>query len=102
MGTMLQYGSTVSREFSKAYLMKRKFAEAHDNGDIHIHDMDFMPMGTTTCCQIDLGKLFKGGFSTGHGKIREPNDIMTYAALAAIAIQANQNEQHGRTKYTFI
>ena len=95
MGTMLQYGSTVSREFAKSYLMKRKFAEAHDNGDIHIHDMDFVPMGTTTCCQIDLNKLYKDGFSTGHGYIREPNDIMSYAALAAIAIQANQNDQHG-------
>jgi len=95
MGTMLQYGSTVSREFAKSYLMKKKFAEAHDNGDIHIHDMDFMPMGTTTCCQIDLNKLFKNGFSTGHGHLREPNDIMSYGALAAIAIQSNQNDQHG-------
>ena len=95
MGTMLQYGSTVSKEFAKSYLMKKKFAEAHDNGDIHIHDMDFMPMGTTTCCQIDLNKLFKNGFSTGHGFLREPNDIMSYSALAAIAIQANQNDQHG-------
>ena len=95
MGTMLQYGSTVSKEFAKAYLMKSKFAEAHENGDIHIHDMDFMPMGTTTCCQIDLQKLFAGGFSTGHGHLREPNDIMSYSALAAIAIQSNQNDQHG-------
>ncbi len=95
MGTMLQYGSTVSKEFAKAYLMKPKFAEAHDNGDIHIHDMDFMPMGTTTCCQIDLKKLFDGGFSTGHGHLRQPKDIMSYAALAAIAIQSNQNDQHG-------
>ena len=95
MGTMLQYGSTVSREFAKSYLMKKKFAEAHDNGDIHIHDMDFIPMGTTTCCQIDLNKLFKNGFSTGHGFLREPNDIMSYGALAAIAIQSNQNDQHG-------
>ena len=95
MGTMLQYGSTVSKEFSKSYLMKRKFADAHDSGDIHIHDMDFLPMGTTTCCQIDLKKLFEGGFSTGHGFLREPNDIMSYTALAAIAIQANQNDQHG-------
>ena len=95
MGTMLQYGSTVSKEFSKSYLMKRKFAEAHDSGDIHIHDMDFMPMGTTTCCQIDLNKLYTDGFSTGHGFLREPNDIMSYSALAAIAIQANQNDQHG-------
>lgn len=95
MGTMLQYGSTVSKEFAKAYLMKPIYAEAHDNGDIHIHDMDFLSMGTTTCMQIDLNKLFKNGFSTGHGHVREPNDIMSYAALAAIAIQSNQNDQHG-------
>ena len=95
MGTMLQYGATISKEFTKAYLMKRKYADAHDSGAIHIHDMDFMAMGTTTCCQIDLNRLFKGGFSTGHGHLREPNDIMSYAALAAIAIQANQNDQHG-------
>ena len=94
MGTMLQYGSTVSKEFAKAYLMKKKFADAHDNGDIHIHDMDFMAMGTTTCTQIDLNKLFKNGFSTGHGYLREPQDIMSYSALAAIAIQSNQNDQH--------
>ena len=95
MGTMLQYGSTISKEFAKSYLMKKRFAEAHDSGDIHIHDMDFMPMGTTTCTQLDLGKLFKTGFSTGHGHLREPNDIMSYTALGAIAIQSNQNDQHG-------
>ena len=95
MGTMLQFGSTLTKEFAKSYLMKEKFAEAHDSGAIHIHDMDFMPMGTTTCCQIDLNELFKGGFSTGHGFLRTPNSIMSYAALAAIAIQSNQNDQHG-------
>ena len=95
MGTMLQYGSAVSKEFAKAYLMKKKFADAHDDGYIHIHDMDFLSMGTTTCLQIDLEKLFKNGFSTGHGHVREPNDIISYSALAAIAIQSNQNDQHG-------
>jgi len=95
MGTMLQFGSNVSKEFSKTYLMKKKFADAHDEGAIHIHDMDFEAMGTTTCMQIDLDKLFKNGFSTGHGHLREPNDIMSYSALAAIAIQSNQNDQHG-------
>ena len=95
MGTMLQFGSNVSKEFSKTYLMKKKFADAHDDGYIHIHDMDFLAMGTTTCMQIDLDKLFKNGFSTGHGHLREPNDIMSYSALAAIAIQSNQNDQHG-------
>ena len=95
MGTMLHFGSTVSREFAKAYLMDNKYARAHDEGAIHIHDLDFWAMGTTTCTQIDLDKLFKSGFSTGHGFLRTPNDIMSYTALAAIAVQANQNEQHG-------
>ena len=95
MGTMLHFGSTVSKEFAKAYLMDSKYARAHDEGLIHIHDLDFWAMGTTTCTQIDLSKLFKNGFSTGHGFLRTPNSIASYTALAAIAIQANQNEQHG-------
>ena len=95
MGTMLHFGSTVSRDFAKAYLMDNKYARSHDEGFIHIHDLDFWAMGTTTCTQIDLNKLFKTGFSTGHGYLRTPNSIASYSALAAIAIQANQNEQHG-------
>ncbi len=95
MGTMLHFGSTVSKEFAKAYLMDAKYSRAHDDGTIHIHDLDFLTMGTTTCNQIDLDKLFKNGFSTGHGYLRCPNDIMSYTALAAICIQANQNDQHG-------
>ena len=95
MGTMLHFGSTVSREFAKAYLMDNKYARSHDEGFIHIHDLDFWAMGTTTCTQIDLNNLFKSGFSTGHGYLRTPNSIASYSALAAIAIQANQNEQHG-------
>ena len=95
MGTMLQYGSTVSREFAKSYLMKPEYAKMHDEGTIHIHDMDFLAMGTTTCCQIDLSRLFKNGFDTGHGFVRPPQAISTYGALAAIVIQANQNDQHG-------
>jgi len=95
MGTMLQYGSTISKAFAKSHFMKKEYAEAHDSGMIHIHDMDFLPMGTTTCCQIDLNALFEKGFSTGHGFLRSPNSIMSYAALAAIVIQSNQNDQHG-------
>ncbi len=95
MGTMFQYGSTISRQFAITYLMKKKFSDAHENGDIYVHDMDFLPMGTTTCCQIDLQKLFEDGFFTGHGLVEEPNNIMSYVTATAIAIQANQNDQHG-------
>lgn len=101
MGTMLQYGSTVSKEFCKTFVIKPEHTRAHEEGEIHIHDMDFLNMGTLTCCQINIDKLFDGGFSTGHGFLREPNSIMSYGALAAIAIQSNQNDQHGGQSIPF-
>ncbi|MEG1512487.1 MAG: anaerobic ribonucleoside triphosphate reductase [Raoultibacter sp.] len=94
MGTMLKYGSESAKHFYEMCVIDPRFARAHREGDIHIHDMDFYTL-TTTCCQIELKKLFRGGFSTGHGVLREPNDITSYAALACIAIQSNQNDQHG-------
>ncbi len=94
MGTMLKYGSEGAKQFYDMFILDPTHAEAHRSGDIHIHDMDFLTL-TTTCCQIDLKQLFEGGFSTGHGFLREPNDIASYSALACIAIQSNQNDQHG-------
>lgn len=94
MGTMLKYGSEGAKQFYEMFVLKPEHGKAHREGDIHIHDLDFLTL-TTTCCQIDIEKLFKGGFSTGHGFLREPNDIQSYAALACIAIQSNQNDQHG-------
>lgn len=94
MGTMLKYGSEGAKQFYEMFVLNPKHSKAHKDGDIHIHDLDFLTM-TTTCCQIDLLSLFKGGFSTGHGMLREPNDISSYSALACIAIQSNQNDMHG-------
>ncbi|MGN0664129.1 MAG: anaerobic ribonucleoside triphosphate reductase [Negativibacillus sp.] len=94
MGTMLKYGSEGAKAFDEMFVLDPEHAKAHRSGDIHIHDLDFLTL-TTTCCQIDLTKLFHNGFSTGHGFLREPNDIMSYSALACIAIQSNQNDQHG-------
>lgn len=94
MGAMLQYGSEGAKAFNKLFVLNPIHRQLHEEGSIHIHDLDFLTL-TLTCCQIDLEKLFKGGFHTGHGSIREPKTIQTYAALTAIAIQSNQNDQHG-------
>ncbi|MBR6574393.1 MAG: anaerobic ribonucleoside triphosphate reductase [Clostridia bacterium] len=94
MGTMLKYGSEGAKQFCEMFILDTEHSRAHREGDIHIHDMDFYTL-TTTCCQIDLLKLFEGGFSTGHGFLREPKDIRSYSALACIALQSNQNDQHG-------
>ncbi len=96
MGKMLQFGAEGSKVFAKSLMLRPDIAAAHDNGDIHIHDLDFYATGTLTCCQSDPFVLFeKGGFNTGHGHLRTPNSIGSYGALAAILLQANQNEQHG-------
>ena len=94
MGTMLKYGSESAKQFYEMCVLNPKHSEMHKSGDIHIHDLDFLTL-TTTCCQIDLDKLFTGGFSTGQGFLREPNHIASYASLACIAVQSNQNDQHG-------
>jgi len=94
MGTMLKYGTEAAKQFNEMFVLNPLHSAAHKAGDIHIHDMDFLTL-TTTCTQIDIIKLFKNGFSTGHGVLREPNSISTYSALTCIAIQSNQNDQHG-------
>ncbi len=95
MGTMLKYGSEAAKDYNSKYVLTEEQRRAYCDGDIHIHDFDFYTL-TATCCQIDLSKLFEnGGFSTGHGFLRTPNDISSYSALACIAIQSNQNDQHG-------
>ena len=95
MGNMFQYASAISRQFAITYLMKKKFSEAHENGDIYIHGMNFIPTGTTSSCQIDISKLYDDGFYIGNNYIKEPNGIIAYSNLATVAIQANQNDQHG-------
>ena len=94
MGAMLQYGANTAKEYYLDNMVRPAIAALHRNGDIHIHDLDFYGW-TTTCTQIELRKLFENGFNTGHGHLREPKSIGSYAALAAIAIQSNQNDQHG-------
>ncbi|MDR2654583.1 MAG: anaerobic ribonucleoside triphosphate reductase [Oscillospiraceae bacterium] len=94
MGTMLKYGSESAKQFYEMFLLQPEHSAAHNDGDIHIHDLDFLAL-TTTCCQIDIDALFRNGFCTGHGFLREPSYIASYSALACIAIQSNQNDQHG-------
>ena len=94
MGIMLKLGAESSKYFVDNYVLPEEFARADKENWIHVHDKDFSLI-TFNCCQIDLLKLFRGGFSTGHGFLREPNSIRSYAALACIAVQSNQNDQFG-------
>ena len=94
-GQMMRFASEVSKMYTLENLVSPEFKEAHNNGEIHIHDLDYYPSKTTTCLQYDLADMFEHGFQTKHGFIREAKSITTYATLATIIFQTNQNEQHG-------
>lgn len=94
-GQMMTFASEVTKDYTYKFLLSKKFAEAHQLGDIHIHDLDYYPTKTTTCIQYDMEELFERGFRTKNGSIRTPQSIQSYATLATIIFQTNQNEQHG-------
>ena len=94
-GQMMTFASEITKDYTYKYLLPKKYAEAHQLGDIHIHDLDYYPTKTTTCIQYDLDDLFERGFHTKNGSIRTPQSIQSYATLATIIFQTNQNEQHG-------
>lgn len=95
MGMMMLFAAAGSKQYAVEKLLSKQAREAYEEGYIHVHDLDFYSSGTTTCCQIPIGKLLKDGFNTGHGFMREPNNIMSALALTSIILQANQNMQHG-------
>ena len=94
-GQMMTFASEVTKDYAMKYLLSPKYAEAHAKGFIHIHDLDYYPTKTATCVQYDLGDLFERGFKTKNGSIRTPQSIQSYATLATIVFQTNQNEEHG-------
>ena len=94
MGLMLLFGSEIEKDYVKRYMISPKFTELHDNGDIHIHDLN-MYACTFNCCNIGLKELFRKGFNTGHGTLRPPQSISTALTQAAIVVQANQNDMYG-------
>ncbi|OME54068.1 anaerobic ribonucleoside-triphosphate reductase [Paenibacillus odorifer] len=95
MGMMSLLGATSAKHYAVEKLLSSEARESYENGYIHPHDLDFFATGTTTCCQIPLAKVLKNGFDTGHGHMREPNNIMSAMSLTSIILQANQNQQHG-------
>lgn len=94
IGAMLGCDPEDAKCFYSTYMLPPDITQVHHNGDTHTHDMDFYTL-TGTCCQVDLIKLFRSGFPTDYSFLCEPSDIRSYAALAYIAIQANQSKVHG-------
>ena len=90
---MLQLGCPVGALLAKERFPK-EFVFAHENKDIHIHDLDWSLL-TVNCLQIPAKRLLTEGFNPGHGFIRPAKHVGSAAAIIAILIQSSQNDMFG-------
>lgn len=97
---MLQIASAASRSYYLTRMIPEEMSQAHREGDIHIHDLDFYGK-TLTCVQIPLAQLLSEGFNNGHGYIRPPRRPTSASALACIILQSSQNDMHGGQSYAY-
>ncbi|QEH62073.1 ribonucleoside-triphosphate reductase [Spiroplasma chinense] len=94
-GKMMKFASIGAKEFALESLVNRHYSDLHKKSLIHIHDLDYYPTKSATCVQYNIEEIFKNGFKTRNGLIREPQSIGVYTELAAIIFQTCQNEMHG-------
>ena len=94
MGIMLKLGTEGAKSYLNNYVLPDKFKDAHIRHIEHLHDADFSLI-TFNCLYVDLAKVLKNGFNTGHGFIREPKSIRAAASLACVIIQSSQNDCFG-------
>ncbi|MGF9964558.1 anaerobic ribonucleoside triphosphate reductase [Bacillus rhizoplanae] len=95
MGMMGTFASESAKYYAIEHLLSEQVKKAIDQNILYPHDLDFYATGTTTCSQIPLAQILEKGFHTGHGHMRQPQDIKSALALSSIIFQANQNMQHG-------
>ena len=96
MGTMLKYGSEGAKQFYDMYRAQaRSTRSAHREGDIHIHDLDFLTLTTTCTPDRPDRSCSRAASPPVTACCASRRTSRSYSALACIAIQSNQNDQHG-------
>ncbi len=94
-GMMMKFSSETTKPFVDDYLLSEESREAVRQNRLHIHDKDYYPTKSLTCCQHPLDHILERGFSAGHGSSRAAKRIETASVLACISLETAQNEMHG-------
>ena len=94
-GMMMKFSSETTKPFVDDYLLSEESREAVSQNRLHIHDKDYYPTKSLTCCQHPLDHILERGFSAGHGSSRAAKRIETASVLACISLETAQNEMHG-------
>ena len=94
-GMMMKFSSETTKPFVDDYLLSEEVRDAVAHNYIHIHDKDYYPTKSLTCCQHPLDNILEHGFSAGHGSSRPAKRIETASVIACISLETAQNEMHG-------
>ncbi len=94
-GMMMKFASETTKPFVDDYLLSEEVRDAVKHNYLHIHDKDYYPTKSLTCCQHPLDNILDHGFTAGHGSSRPAKRIETAAVLACISLECAQNEMHG-------
>ena len=94
-GMMMKFSSETTKPFVDDYLLSEESREAVKHNYLHIHDKDYYPTKSLTCCQHPLDNILERGFCAGHGSSRAAKRIETASVLACISLETAQNEMHG-------
>lgn len=89
----------IAGEFSKDYCRRRKLptkiVQAHDEGAIHFHDMDYYIQSMHNCDLVNLKDMFANGTVINNKLIETPKSLQTACTVATQIVQQVANGQYG-------
>jgi ribonucleoside-triphosphate reductase len=88
----------VAKHYAKTHILPRDIVQAHEQGDIHYHDLDYAPFFPMfNCMLIDLKGMLTHGFKMGNAEIDTPKSISTATAVTAQIIAQVASHIYGGT-----
>ncbi|WP_434361858.1 anaerobic ribonucleoside-triphosphate reductase [Parasalinivibrio latis] len=88
----------VAKHYATQYMLPRRVVDAHEQGDIHYHDLDYSPFFPMfNCMLIDLEGMLTHGFKMGNAEIDTPKSILTATAVTAQIIAQVASHIYGGT-----
>ena len=94
-GMMMKFASETTKPFVDDFMLSEEVFDAVRDNYLHIHDKDYYPTKSLTCCQHPLDNILQNGFNAGHGESRPAKRIETASIMACISMETAQNEMHG-------
>lgn len=90
----------TSTDISQRFLLPLDVVEAHKQGIIHFHDMDYFAEHISNCCLVNLEDMLQNGTMINKVKIEKPHRLITATTIATQIITAVASSQYGGTSIT--